>query len=65
MFDDSQRLMRVEGQSADHGERLARMETKIDLLVERKSLRWLTVVPAIVSAAVSGSLMLALRHVVS
>jgi hypothetical protein len=64
MSDDSQRLMRVESEVSDHGERLARIETKLDLLVERRSMRWLMVVPTIVSAAVSGSLMLALRHVV-
>lgn len=37
----------------DHGERLARIETKLDAFLERQK-RWAGVWPAIVSAVTSG-----------
>jgi hypothetical protein len=54
--------MRVENKVSDHGDRLARIETKLDLLVERRSMRWLTVWPSLVAAVVSGSVMMALHR---
>lgn len=44
----------------DHGERLARMETKLDALLERQK-RWGAVWPAIVSAVTSGIVVCAFK----
>ena len=71
MSDDSQRLMRVEASTADHGERLARIETKLDTTLERldardtadleRRRRWDGIGPAVVSAVTSGLMLAAFK----
>ena len=60
MSDDSKRLLRVEASTADHGERLARIETKLDALIESRK-RWSGIGPAIVSAVTSGLMLAAFK----